>query len=429
MTITAALIGAGQRGADAYASYALDYPEEVKFIAVADIDPVRRERFSQAHAIEAQYVFDSWEQLLAGPKLADAVLICTQDQMHFEPAIAALEKGYHVLLEKPMSPSPMECVLMGEAAEKYNRVFSICHVLRYTDFFATIKKLLTDGEIGRLISIQHTENVEHRHQAHSFVRGNWRNSETSSPMILAKSCHDMDIISWLVDSECTKVSSFGSLTHFRAESAPEGAPLRCLDGCPVSHECPYYAPRMYLERDDWVGVVLRNVVSNDPSDEGVLAALQEGPYGRCVYHCDNNVVDHQVVNLEFANEVTVAFTMCAFTQEGGRSVKLMGTHGQIRADMEKNVIEVTSFITRQTHTIDLDAPQNGHGGGDHGIMRDFVQLVQTDGEKAGLTSACVSVQSHLMAFAAEKSRVEGTVIHLNDYYKEVRETSADKVLL
>ncbi|WNR42723.1 Gfo/Idh/MocA family protein [Paenibacillus roseipurpureus] len=419
-TITAVLIGAGQRGADAYATYALDYPDEVKFVAVAEMDPIRRMCFQEAHAIEDASAFESWERLLEGPKLADAVLICTQDQMHFEPSIRALEKGYHVLLEKPMSPSPTECVLMGEYAEKYNRVFSICHVLRYTEFYKKLKQVLVDGAIGRLISIQHTENVEHRHQAHSFVRGNWRNSETSSPMILAKSCHDMDILLWLADADCTKVSSFGSLTHFRSESAPEGAPLYCLDGCPVEKECPYYAPKMYLEREDWAGPILRKIVSNDHSKEGVLQALKNGPYGRCVYHCDNNVVDHQVVNLEFANEVTVAFTMCAFTKEGGRSMKLMGTGGQIRADMEKNVIEVSSFITGETTIIDIDAPLGGHGGGDHGIMRDFVRLVSRNGDEVGLTGARNSVQSHLMAFAAEKSRLESRVIGIEDYRNELK---------
>lgn len=234
-------------------------------------------------------------------------------------------------------------------------------------------------------------------------------------MILAKSCHDMDILQWLVDSECTKVSSFGSLTHFRKENAPAGATLRCLDGCPVKDECPYYGPKMYIERDDWVGAVQRSVVSNDPSEEGVLQALKDGPYGRCVYHCDNNVVDHQVVNIEFANEVTVAFTMSAFTFESGRSLKIMGTHGQIRGDMEKNVIEITSFITRETETIHLDADVAGHGGGDAGIIRDFVNLVRSDGKEKGLTGAGISLQSHLIAFAAEKSRLESRVINMSEY--------------
>ncbi|WP_308635199.1 Gfo/Idh/MocA family protein [Paenibacillus silvisoli] len=420
-TIKAALIGAGQRGAGAYAPYALAHPEEIEFVAVAESDPERRELFRQEHRIPLECCYANWEELLAGPKLADALLICTQDNMHYEPALKALEEGYHVLLEKPMSPDPLECLIMGEYAERHNRVFSICHVLRYTDFFATIKKLVMDGRIGKLVSIQHTENVEHRHQAHSFVRGNWRNSETSSPMILAKSCHDMNILAWLVDAECTKVSSFGSLTHFRKENAPEGAPERCLDGCPVKHECPYYAPKMYLEREGAEDRIFRYIVSSgDTSDAGVLKALKEGPYGRCVYHCDNDVVDHQVVNLEFANEVTVAFTMSAFTFEGGRSVKLMGTLGQIRADMEKNVIEVTSFITREKETIRLDAGIEGHGGGDTGIMRDFVRLVQSDGNEKGLTGAGISVQSHLMAFAAEKSRLESRVVSLAEYKVELK---------
>ena len=423
-TITAALIGAGQRGADAYATYALEHPADIQFVAVADMEQVRREQFREAHGIEQENAYDSWEHLLAGSRLADAVLICTQDQMHFEPAILALEKGYHVLLEKPMSPNPVECLTMGEYAEKYQRVFSVCHVLRYTDFFATIKNLVVDGAIGRLVSIQHTENVEHRHQAHSFVRGNWRNAETSSPMILAKSCHDMDILSWLVDAECTKVSSFGSLTHFRAESAPDNAPLFCLDGCPVQEECPYYAPKMYLEREDWVGDVLRKVVnSEDPSTEGVMRALRTGPYGRCVYRCDNNVVDHQVVNLEFANEVTVAFTMCAFTHEGGRSLKLMGTRGQIRADMERNEIEITSFVTGKKERIMLDSPAAGHGGGDHGIMKDFVRIVSSGGQEQGLTGARASVQSHLIAFAAEKSRLESKVVLMREYMEELKVAS------
>lgn len=418
--ITAALIGAGQRGMGAYAPYALQHPEDIQFVAVADIDSERRTQFQQAHGVSDEHCYSSWEDLLAGPRLSDAILICTQDKMHFEPALKALEQGYHVLMEKPMSPDPRECIIMGEYAKKYNRVFSIGHVLRYTDFFATIKQIIKDGKIGNLISIQHTENVEHRHQAHSFVRGNWRDSETSSPMILAKSCHDMDILQWLVDADCTKVSSFGSLTHFRKESAPEGAPMHCLDGCPVQDTCPYYAPRMYIERDDWVGEVLRSVVSNDTSNEGVLKELKDGPYGRCVYHCDNNVVDHQVVNMEFANEVTVSFTMSAFTYEGGRSVKLMGTLGQIRADMEKNIIEVTSFITRQTESINLNTDLAGHGGGDTGIMQDFVRLVRSDGKEEGLTNADASVKSHLIAFAAEKSRLEGQVIVMADYINELK---------
>lgn len=418
--IKVALIGAGQRGTIAYGPYAIEHPEELQFVTVAELDEVRRENFGREHGISKDLMFSSWQELLEKPRVADAVLICTQDRMHYEPAVKALEQGYHVLLEKPMSPYAFECIKLGECARKYNRIFSICHVLRYTTFFNGIKRLLDEGRIGKLISIQHNENVGYLHQAHSFVRGNWRNSETTSPMILAKSCHDMDIMLWLAGADCVNISSFGSLTHYRKENAPESAPMRCLDGCPAEKDCLFYAPRFYLtEYTGWP----TSAISNDTSFEAREKALQEGPYGRCVYHCDNNVVDHQVVNIEFANEVTAAFTMCAFTnEETSRTIKLMGTRGEIRGSMSKNEIEITDFLTRKREIVSFNDENgsNGHGGGDNGIIRDFVRLLQDDRQGASLTSADISVQSHLMAFAAEKSRLEKRVVNMDEYIKELK---------
>ncbi len=416
--VTAVLVGAGQRGGHAYARYALNHPDELRFVAVAEPDDERRQIFKEQHKIADDMCFSSWEQLVNKPKLADAMLICTQDRMHFYPTINALEKGYHVLLEKPMSPDPKECITMGEYATKYDRVFTICHVLRYSPFFGTIKKLLDCERIGKLISIQHNENVGYWHQAHSFVRGSWRNSKESSPMILAKCCHDMDILLWLAGAECTYISSFGSLSHFKMENAPAGAPKRCLDGCPVAAECQYYAPRQYLgENTDWPTAS----ISNDLSIEARTKALKEGPYGRCVYHCDNNVVDHQVVNIEFANSVTAAFTMSAFTNESDRTIKLMGTRGEIRGAMEKGEIEITDFLTGKKEIIIKEHTESSHGGGDDGIMRDFTQLVRSDNGGVGLTSADISVQSHIMAFAAEKSRIDKEVIDIKKFINELRE--------
>ena len=413
--VTVAVIGAGQRGLN-YGDYALEYPLEVQVVAVAEPNASRRERFQNLHHITDNSCFINWQDLLAQPKLADAVLVCTQDKMHFEPAMQALQAGYHVLLEKPMSPRPAECVEMGAYAEETDRIFAICHVLRYTNFFATLKRLLDEGSIGRLISIQHNENVAFWHQAHSYVRGNWRNTAESSPMILAKSCHDMDILLWLAGADCNSVSSFGSLTHFKAENAPAGAPLRCLDGCPVSDTCVFYAPRVYLTGNKgWPA----STVSNDLSVEGLTRALQEGPYGRCVYHCDNDVVDHQVVNIEFANEVTAAFSMCAFTSDISRTLKLMGTKGEIRGIMsrDKSEIEIIDFATRTSKLINaqVEGGAHGHGGGDFGVMRDFVHLIQSSGQKKSLTSASLSVQSHLMAFAAEESRQTRSIIQLAEF--------------
>jgi len=410
--VTVALVGAGLRGVN-YLEYALQHPHELEVVAVAEPVRERRESFQARHGIPDELCFEHWNELFAGPKLADAVLICTQDKQHFEPTMMALQLGYHVLLEKPMSPDPLECIQMGEMAAKSGLVFSICHVLRYAPFFSTLKELLNRGEIGQLMSIQHNENVGYWHQAHSFVRGNWRRKEESSPMILAKSCHDLDILLWLAGADCTQVASFGSLSHFKASEAPEGAPLRCLDGCPVADQCLYYAPNLYLTNNtDWP----TSAISNDMSYEARYKALQEGPYGRCVYHCDNDVVDHQVVNLEFANNVTVAFTMSAFTRDISRTIKLMGTTGEIRGAMEKNEIEVIHFNGKVERISFEDMGGHvGHGGGDMKLVKDFLNLVRADGKSQGLTSANHSVQSHLMAFAAEESRVQGRSIRLQEF--------------
>ncbi len=417
--VKVALIGAGLRGIN-YLEYALQHPHELEVVAVAEPNRQRREQFQARHGLEDAACFENWNDFFTAPKVADAVFICTQDKQHFEPTMRALEAGYHVLLEKPMSPDPEECIRMGEMASQAGLVFSICHVLRYAPFFSTIKELLEREAIGRLMSIQHNENVGYWHQAHSFVRGNWRRTEDSSPMILAKSCHDLDMLLWLADSDCVRVSSFGSLSHFTAAQAPEGAPKRCLDGCPVSDECLYYAPDHYLTEDtNWP----TSAISDDMSYDARYQALLEGPYGRCVYHCDNDVVDHQVVNMEFANSVTVAFTMSAFTRDVSRTIKLMGTRGEIRGAMEKNEIEIIHFGSGKVERVSFAdrGGHVGHGGGDMGLIKDFLRLVQTGGNNQGLTSASRSVQSHLMAFAAEQSRVDGRIINLNEFAQQFSE--------
>ncbi len=415
--VTVALVGAGLRGVN-YLESAKQYPDEMQIVAVAEPNRERRAHCQARHGLPDDKCFSHWDELFAQPKMADAVFICTQDQQHFEPTMKALDAGYHVLLEKPMSPDAKECVAMGARAAQLDRVFSICHVLRFTNFFATIKELLEGGAIGQLMSITHNENVGYWHQAHSFVRGNWRRKDESSPMILAKSCHDLDILLWLAGSDCVSISSFGSLSHFTSAQAPEGAPLRCLDGCPVAEECLYYAPKQYLtENTDWP----TSAISDDWSYEGRIKALQEGPYGRCVYHCDNDVVDHQVVNMAFANGVIAAFHMSAFTKEISRTIKLMGTTGEIRGAMEKNEIEILRFGSDKAERIDLaDAGGHiGHGGGDYGLVRDFLRLLREGGGSKGLTSAHRSVQSHMMAFAAEQARVEQSVVRMQDFVERL----------
>src|SRR5579859_147231 len=415
--VTIALIGAGQRVLDTYENYTLKYPYEVQFVAVAEPRRERRERFRQTHDIADERCFTEWQELLARPKLADAVLICTPDRMHFGPTMAALQAGYHVLLEKPMSPDPDECLQIGAAADASGHIFMLGYTLRYTNMFATIKHLLDDGRIGQLISIQHSENVAYWHYAHAFVRGNWSNTARSSPMILSKSCHDMDLLLWLAGVDCVRLSSFGSLTHFTAVNAPQGAPARCLDGCPAAQRCLYYAPNFYLTGETGWPV---SAVSEDTSSEVVLRALQEGPYGRCVYHCDNDVVDHQVVNMEFANNITATFTMCAFSQQISRTIRLLGTKGELNGISSQNTsqIEEIDFAT-EAHSVlslPLGGGAHGYGGGDFGLFRHFLQLVRGEDQQAG-GSGAMSAQSHLMAFAAEKSRLEKKFIDMQEFQR------------
>lgn len=416
--VTAVLIGAGLRGGHVYSSYALEHPDEFKVVAVAEPDEMRRLEFAVKHEIPEEMQFKSYEELLERERMADCALVCTQDTMHYRPVIGALEKEYHVLCEKPMSPDGKEIVKMGEMAQKYGRILSICHVLRYSPFFVKIKELLEEQKIGRLMSIQHREEVGYWHHAHSFVRGNWRNAEKSSPMILQKCCHDMDILLWLVQSHCKTVSSFGALTFFKEENAPEGAPARCLDGCSYRDECPYYAPRFYLEHPKAEEDGLIYAVTSDIEKKSVLQALKSGPYGRCVFHCDNTVVDHQVVNLEFENGVTAALTMSAFTKNCAREINLMGTKGQIRGNMESGMIEVYDFVNGITDTIHLNTPPKGHSGSDMSMMKNFVQLVM-EGKGSGKTGARVSVESHLMALAAEQSRVNKATVDFEAFKKEL----------
>lgn len=417
--VTAVLIGAGGRGMRCYAPYALNNPHELKFTAVAEPQRERREEFKKLYNIPEDMCFESWEQLLEKPRLADAAFICTQDRMHYEPTVKALNKKYHVLVEKPMSPFLNECIEMADAAEKNDRILSVCYVLRYTNFFRTIKELLDEGRIGRVVSIQHNENVAFWHHAHSYVRGNWRNTKESSPMILAKSSHDMDILHWLVGAECVNISSFGDLMHFKSENAPAGAPKRCLDGCPKEKECPYFAPRFYFSPNEiWDLSVISSMIENgDNSREGLVKALNNSPYGRCVYHCDNDVVDHQVVNMEFANGVTAAFTMCAFTENCSRTIKIMGTKGELRGDMLKNEIEVTRFLGGAKETIELSKPCSGHGGGDEALVHDFVKSVRNDEKEKAGTTGLQSIHSHVMAFAAEHARLEKRVVSIKEYIK------------
>lgn len=406
-TVTAVLLGAGSRGRYIYGPYAEKHPDELKIVAVAEPNEERRQRIAEIHGIPPEYVYHSWEQAFEKGRIADVMIISTLDRLHYVPAMKALELGYHILLEKPMSPVAEECIRIEQAALAHRRVLTVSHVLRYSPFWSGIKRCIEAGEVGTIATIQHSEYVGYRHMTHSYVRGNWRNSDESSPMVLAKSCHDLDIISWLMDEPCVSVSSYGSLLHFREEHAPAGSTARCTDGCQVERSCPFSALKLYNQPPEhpWA-----RYITSDLSPEGIMTALKEGPFGRCVYRCDNNVVDHQIVNMEFANGANANFTLSAFAEQEIRSVRIMGTKGEIIGNMEDGTYTLKRFATGERVEFHCGVAGDGHGGGDERMVADFLHLVREHQEEAmssALTSATASLQSHLIAFASEESRLQG----------------------
>jgi len=411
------VIGAGSRG-EVYSSIIRD-AKNIKVIGVAELRKVYRDKIVNAWGIPPQNVFSDYHELLAHDKLADAVIIALQDRMHVEAAIAFADRKYHILLEKPMAPTAGECRDIVMAAKKNNIILAVCHVLRFTPFTRKVKELVDSGIIGEIVSIEHLEQVAFWHYAHSYVRGNWRNAAESSPMLLAKSCHDIDWIRYIMNCSCEKVSSFGSLYHFRPENKPKGAADRCLD-CPVQVEarCQYSARSFYFKYlNDGCRAWPINILTPEPTPETLQDALRDGPYGRCVYSCDNDVVDHQVVNMQFANGKTASFTLMAFTRDAMRQTRIFGTRGEIVKI--KGKLEVSDFLTGKVDVIDPNMADDGtiisgHGGGDAGVINAFIDALRHNDPSRISSGPEISLESHLMVFAAEKARAEDRIVRMSE---------------
>lgn len=431
--ITVALAGLGSRGKDTYAKAAKVYPDKIEIVAIADINPKKVEMVAQEYHIPKEKCFASAEDMLKEDKLADVMFITTQDRQHVGHAIPALKKGYHLLLEKPISPDLDECREIVKVARECDRKVVVCHVLRYTPVYRKVKEILDSGVLGDIVSINASENVGWFHMAHSFVRGNWRNSELSSPMILQKCCHDMDLYLWLANKECESLSSFGSTYLFNEEKAPEGCAARCMDGCKVKAECPYDAEAIYLDserigarhgNDGWP----LNVLTEVPTEESVTEALKTGPYGRCVYHCDNNVVDHQVIQLNMTDGSTMSFSMNGHTADFARHAQFCGTKGEMKVTMgawnlEDDYIETMIYGPKleieRIQAEDLSDDFSGHGGGDLVMVEEFIDiLLGNRTESTSITSLAQSMESHYCALAAEMSRVNGGAVIELDSIRE-----------
>lgn len=416
------VIGAGDRGMG-YARIAKNKFEELyEVIAVADPVECRRNFVRDLYNIPEERVFTDWRDVLACGKIADAVIIATMDRDHFAPTMKAIELGYDIMLEKPIAPTPEECAAITKAANERGVKVLICHVLRFTPFYTRLKQLIMEGYVGDVQVVEQVEHVGLIHQSHSFVRGNWGNSGRASTMLLQKSCHDIDIIQWLIDKRCERVSSFGSLRYFTEENAPEGAPERCLDGCPAAETCPFHAEKLYLgnhwSRSWFAGAATKQL---RPTEEQIREALATTNYGRCVFRCDNDVVDRQVVNMEFEGGVVASFTMTPFNGwDGGRAIRIMGTKGMLRAATSDKEIFFDNAATGQTEMIPVDIGTgstivDGHGGGDDGIMSVFCHLVNDEYDGVSAATIETSCKNHMIVFAAEEAREKGTVVDVREY--------------
>ena len=415
--VTAIVIGAGSRGS-VYASYSGQYPKSLKIVGVADINAVRREQMAQEYNISPEHRFSDWSEVFRLPKFADAVIIATPDNLHYKPCMQALAAGYDVLLEKPIAQTARECTDILHQARKYGRLVGVCHVLRYAPYFRALKRVIDEGRVGDIVSMQHLEPVRFHHMAHSYVRGNWHSSKQTTPIIIAKACHDLDIVRWLLGKPCKRVSAFGSLSFFTRKNEPQGAADRCFD-CAAEKQCPFSALKIYIREHRYLYVFDALPKDRAAKDAKIAEYLRTTDYGRCVFRCQNDQCDHYVCNLEFEGTdgsaaSTASMQVEALTSYGGRKTRIMGTKGDIVGDMQ--TFTLTDFLTGKKYVWDEDISQlpgyEGHAGGDWGIVKDFVLAVANQDEKYLSSTIDVSVESHVMGFRAEVARLKSKIVNI-----------------
>jgi len=416
--VTAIVIGCGNRGEN-YSNFGRDFPERLKIVAVVEPLKHRRDKIGDWHKVPSENRFSHWEELKDSRKLADVAIICTQDKDHMAPAVQMAGQGYHLLLEKPMAVTEQDCKTITEACQRNGVMLAVCHVLRYYPPCAKIKEILDNGELGEVMSINHVENIGYWHFAHSFVRGNWRNEGESTFSLLAKCCHDVDLIYyWMGGKEVVNISSFGSLQHFKKEKKPLLATDRCLT-CPLTKSCPYSAERIYLTEPvfkQWPNSVVCDI-EDDPREypKVLRKTLESSPYGRCVYDSDNDVCDTQMVNFMFENGAVANLTMTAFSAEITRHTRITGSLGELVWDGSSQGIKVYSFKTEEWKSISADAvvPNNvltrGHGGADYFLVDSFVKAVARNDPSLIKSGGEESLKTHMLVFKAEESRKQNLV--------------------
>ncbi len=412
-----ALIGAGNRGQGIFGGYALDMPHRAKFTAVVEPDTVKREYFAGLHKIPPSRCFSRYEDFFAADlKDIQGVVIATLENERIAPILKSMEKSYHILVEKPLCTTASELVRLHDATLNYPGILIVCHQMRLIATFRTMKELVDSGRYGDIVCVQHSENLSYFHMAHSFVRGLF-NSSRLTPMLLAKSCHDMDFLTYLIGKRARKVASFGSLKYFTKENCPEGAPRFCLEGCKHYHQCPYHVLKLYFEEDTDPAFLRQMGVVKDK--DHLRELLMKNQFGRCVFQSDNDVVDNQTVQIEFEDDIHVSFTMCGHNGVERRMTKISMTNGEIDYDGVSGDIKVHSFEPLYRESIVVQS-RGTHSGGDRAIMDNFIDAIETGDKSILLTPIQKSLEGHLLVFAAEEARKTERVVHVRDYENALR---------
>lgn len=412
-----ALIGAGNRGSGVFGRYALEMPHRARFTAVLEPDLSKRQAFASTHGIAAERCFASAQEFFENPPdQIDGVVIATLEDHRFDLVTRSMQMGWHILVEKPLCTNPEDLIRMHDATKDYKNILIVCHQMRLTPIYRTVKALIDSGSYGEIVCIQHSENLSWHHMAHSFVRGFFQNDRLT-PMLLAKSCHDLDLLVHLTGRKASRVSSFGSLSYFRPENAPEGAPEYCLEGCPHAQACPYDVEKIYFDEEtDPAYIRQMGVVENK---DHLRELLRKSQFGKCVFRCDNNVVDNQVVQIAFEGGLHASFTMCGHNAFERRMTKISMTNGEIEFTGLDSRIRATRFEPRLEETIEVHA-KGTHGGGDRAIMDNFTGAILSGDQSILITPLRDSLEGHLLVFAAEEARKLGTVVDVRDYEQHLR---------
>lgn len=406
-----AVIGAGVRGT-ALSRKISSSEFSARIVAVAEPDDEKRNSFAREFNLQSTAIFNSWESLTSTLNDCDAAIIATLDNQHTGPVMDCINRGWHVLVEKPLADNIKDCILIDNTRIEKKRVVAVCHTLRFMDGFLKVRQLLESGTIGQLVHIDHMEGIGHFRFVHNYVRGRWAREKNNTFLLLHKCSHDIDYLNWLIKEPCLKVSSFGSLKYFTEKNAPSGSTYRCMDNCQVIDTCPYSAHRIYVEGllETWPA----NDISRIHSRAAHLEAIKSGPYGICAWHANNDVVDHQVVIMEFKGGTTATCTMSGFSATNGRRTRLQGTLGEILYDEALGSISVKKFSEKEDEHIKIPEQSSYHAE-DLDILNNWISSILFSTPVAVDTSE--ALRTLTVVFASEISRKENRVVEISDFYK------------